>query len=80
MLKSRWLMIIFSLALVAGCSQQPLLPEGAIQCTEPRPDFCPMNYAPVCGYQGAEAIKTYSNGCSACGTAAVSHFIDGQCP
>ncbi len=48
-------------------------------CTEPRPEFCTMDYNPVCGSLDGGGTKTYSNGCSACSDSAVTGWIAGAC-
>lgn len=59
-----------------GQSQAPAAPVGA--CQEPRPEFCTMDYQPVCGY-GDKHQQTYSNGCSACADASVLGWVQGAC-
>ena len=49
-----------------------------------RPEFCTMEYAPVCAYyedaETGELLKrTAGNGCSACGDFAVKYYIRGEC-
>lgn len=48
-------------------------------CEDPRPQICTANYDPVCGQLGDGSHKTYANGCSACGDAAVSGHRPGAC-
>jgi hypothetical protein len=38
-----------------------------------------MDYRPVCASLTDGSVKTYSNGCTACGDAAVSSWIEGAC-
>ena len=48
-------------------------------CSDPRPEFCTMDYNPVCGTLEDGSSKTYSNGCTACSDAAVAGWILGAC-
>ena len=63
----------------------------SVACTEPRPQACTMEYAPVCATRdtGVRCItapcpsseqKTYSTGCTACSDAKVSSWVQGACP
>jgi hypothetical protein len=49
-------------------------------CEEPRPQVCTMDYRPVCGNLSDGGVKTYSNGCGACGDAKVISWVEGECP
>jgi len=53
---------------------------AALQCKEPRPTVCTMDYTPVCGLHKDHSVKTYSNGCSACAIAEVVSWTKGKCP
>jgi hypothetical protein len=70
--------------LLSACATTP--PDGptmttaARACEEPRPQVCTMDYRPVCASLADGVVKTYSNGCSACGDAAVSSWTEGACP
>ncbi|HIG40926.1 MAG: hypothetical protein ABGY96_24895 [bacterium] len=48
-------------------------------CEEPRPQFCTMIYAPVCGTDDQGDRKTYPSGCSACSDTRVVEFEQGEC-
>jgi len=59
----------------------------AIDCTEPRPEACTMEYMPVCGWysQDIQCIRypcadTYGNKCAACADGKVAYYTDGECP
>ena len=67
------------LILVAGCETQPT-PTLVTQCTEPRPQVCTMEYAPVCADLVAGGRKLYSSACNACADDAVSGYLSGECP
>ena len=49
-------------------------------CEEPRPQICTMDYRPVCGTLNDASVKTYANGCGACGDANVVSWVEGECP
>ena len=70
--------------LLGGCAasspDMKAMPEGAQVCEDPRPQVCTMDYRPVCGNLADGSQKTYSNGCGACGDAAVDFWTEGACP
>ena len=70
--------------LLSACattpSDEPTLATGAQVCEEPRPQICTMDYRPVCAKLADGSVKTYANGCSACGDAAVGSWTEGACP
>jgi hypothetical protein len=70
--------------LVSACattpSDGPAMGTAAQACEEPRPQVCTMDYRPVCARLSDGSVKTYSNGCSACGDASVSSWTEGACP
>lgn len=77
-----------ALLLLSGCStpatpaRPPESPQAAlapIACTEPRPEVCTMEYAPVCASMAAGGFRTYASGCSACGDPMVAAYQDGPC-
>jgi carboxypeptidase PM20D1 len=49
------------------------------QCTEPRPEICTMEYAPVCASLASGERREYSNGCSACADPEVLSHVSGPC-
>ena len=49
-------------------------------CTDPRPEICTQNYAPVCGIHEDGSRQTYSNGCTACSNPAVVGALPEPCP
>ncbi len=82
---------ILLLALLFGCSQTDNPPAmdsapapadipGIILCTDPRPEICTQQYAPVCGVHRDGTRKTYSNTCMACADAEVVGSLPGECP
>lgn len=59
-------------------------------CTEPRPQICTLQYAPVCAYvdNGIRCIrapcpnidrKTYGNACTACADPKAYGYENGEC-
>ena len=91
----RLCVILAVTALVSACAEKiPLatsgLPDNLIQCTNPRPEMCTMDYRPVCGIRDtgvrcvttpcdSTELMTYGNGCQACGDAAVIGYSEGAC-
>ena len=69
--------------LLGACAATPPLASvkatAAQACEEPRPQVCTMDYRPVCASLTDGSVKTYSNGCTACGDAAVSSWIESAC-
>jgi len=64
--------------------------EKWVVCTDPRPEMCTMEYAPVCAQRdnGIRCVQapcpstdlvTYSNACSACSDAKVYAYRLGEC-
>lgn len=82
-------------AFLSACVEQtPLatggLPENLVQCMDPRPEMCTMEYRPVCGVRDtgvrcittpcdSTELMTFGNGCQACGDAAVIGYTEGAC-
>ncbi len=65
---------------LAGCNSSPPAPVvSGTQCTEPRPQVCTMEYAPVCATLVTGGTADYSSGCNACADDAVSSYEQGQC-
>jgi len=69
--------------LLGACTTAPPVEPTMVavtqECEEPRPQVCTMDYRPVCASLTDGGIKTYANGCTACGDAAVSSWIEGAC-
>ena len=70
--------------LLSACAttppDEPAMGTAAQACEEPRPQVCTMDYRPVCANLADGAVKTYSNGCSACADASVGSWTKGACP
>ncbi len=67
-------------ACTTGPSVDPTVASQVQACEEPRPQVCTMDYRPVCASLTEGGVKTYSNGCGACGDAAVVSWTEGACP
>ena len=67
------------LLALAACQTRPP-PSLVTQCTEPRPQVCTMEYAPVCADLVAGGKKQYASACNACADDAVSAYLKGECP
>ena len=78
----RLAVLVGILIAATGCTQAETKP-GLVQCTEPRPEVCTMDYTPVCALRtgsGEEQWKTYANACTACSDAAVTGYRENACP
>lgn len=90
------LLIAAILFALAGCQQasEATAPDAAPamteqmpdefsrleKCTDPRPEICTQNYAPVCGVHEDGSRQTYSNSCTACSNPAVVGALPEPCP
>ncbi|GEM_PF-428900 len=54
-------------------------PLNQLDCFDPRPEICTMDYQPVCGFNLDNRSKTYSNACSACSDKEVVKYIKNKC-
>jgi len=83
-MKTLRILIAGLVVLLSACATTPPDESGmdtaAQACEEPRPQVCTMDYRPVCGNLADGSVKTYANGCGACGDASVSSWIEGACP
>ena len=50
-----------------------------IQCQEPRPKICTLQYEPVCAVMESGSINTYPSACNACADIAVSAWRPEPC-
>jgi hypothetical protein len=68
--------------LLASCAT-PMggqMPANAVQCTDPRPQICTMDYTPVCATRAeATEMATYANACTACADLSVIYHQPGAC-
>ena len=71
-----WLLLLTSCATPTGGE----IPANAVQCIDPRPQVCTMDYTPVCASRGETAeMATYANACTACADLSVSYHQPGAC-
>ena len=73
-------LVVLLSACATIAADEPTMAAAAQACEEPRPQACTMDYRPVCASLADGGVKTYSNGCSACGDASVSSWTEGACP
>ena len=66
--------------------QGPADPEASeapalqtVQCEEPRPKICTLQYEPVCAVMESGSINTYPSACNACADIAVSAWRPEPC-
>ena len=66
--------------------QGPADPEASeapalqtVQCEEPRPKICTLQYEPVCAVMESGSINTYPSACNACADIAVSAWRPESC-
>ena len=86
--------VLVCLTVVTACTalptdlfgQGPVDLEGSevpalqnIQCEEPRPKICAMQYEPVCAVMESGSINTYPSVCNACADIAVSAWRPKPC-
>ena len=70
---------------LSGClvSAPTTIPNGKaaaqVDCSNPRPMVCTMEYRPVCASLLAGGEKTYASGCNACADIAVSGYLLQAC-
>ena len=70
------------LTLLGACaSQEPAETDTSplVQCTDPRPQVCTMEYAPACATLKSGGQKEYASGCNACADDAVAAYLPGPC-
>ena len=53
--------------------------DASVQCSEPRPMVCTMEYRPVCATLVSGDTATYPSGCNACADIVVKSWTDGPC-
>ena len=61
----------------AEVSEAPIL--QTVQCEEPRPKICTLQYEPVCAVMESGSINTYPSACNACADIAVSAWRPEPC-
>jgi hypothetical protein len=60
-------------------TEQTETSPNLVQCTEPRPQMCTMEYLPVCADLRDGTRRTYASGCVACADADVVGYRPDQC-
>ena len=80
--------LVVLIALLGACATTPgggEIPANAVQCTEPRPQICTMDYTPVCANRCSDdscessEMRTYANACGACADPLVVYQQPGAC-
>jgi hypothetical protein len=66
--------------MLTGCLLPQPVSTMTTQCTQPRPQVCTMEYAPVCANLVAGGRKESSSACNACADDAVASYLSGPCP
>ncbi len=73
------ILILFAAPCFGGCDTNIDKEILDTVCSEPRPEVCTREYAPVCGFKLDGASKTYSNGCTACAEEEIMGYKNGEC-
>ncbi len=60
-------------------SEKPDSSATPVQCMEPRPQICTMEYIPVCATLRNGTRRTYSSGCTACADPNVTSYQPDRC-
>ncbi len=79
---SRRTFFFIAVLLASACGSPQQLQTAKMEpvnCPEPRPEMCTMDYNPVCGNLSDGTFKTYSNGCNACSDPKVASYSQGEC-
>ena len=88
MMKTRALIALLPWFLLLGSCATPTgseTPTNAVQCIEPRPQVCTMDYTPVCAKRCANTscesveMRTFANACTACADPLVVYQQPGAC-
>ena len=67
--------------LVACVSPNPPNDVAVLHhCEEPRPQVCTRDYRPVCARSDSKPYETAGNACTACSSAEVAGYVEGECP
>jgi hypothetical protein len=68
----------FLLSACNGTATSHTSLEG-VQCVDPRPQVCTMEYNPVCAVVSDGTSKQYSSPCNACADDAAKSYLPGAC-
>jgi hypothetical protein len=60
-------------------TQKPGSSPDVVQCLEPRPQMCTLEYLPVCADLRDGTKRTYASGCVACSDANVVSYGSSRC-
>jgi len=84
--------ILPGFVLLVSCTTHRVeqIPLNAVQCTDPRPQICTMDYTPVCATRDNSKpcataacepteTATYANACMACADPAVKYHLPTAC-
>ena len=84
--------ILSGFVLLVSCAthRAEQIPLNAMQCTDPRPQICTMDYTPVCATRDngtrcattpceTTETATYANACMACADPAVIYHLPAAC-
>lgn len=69
-------------SLLSACNGAATLDTASsegMQCADPRPQVCTMEYNPVCAVLSSGSSKQYSSPCNACADDAVMRYLSGAC-
>jgi hypothetical protein len=78
----RMLIIVALGSLLSACNgtTTPHSSSGeGVQCVDPRPQVCTMEYNPVCAVVSDGSSKQYSSPCNACADDAAKSYLPGAC-
>jgi len=86
------ILILAGCLLLVSCTTHRIeqIPLNAVQCTDPRPQICTMDYTPVCATRDnvtrcaktpceSTETATYANACTACADPAVMYHLPAAC-
>jgi hypothetical protein len=77
------MLIVVALGLSLSACNGTTTPHSSsvegVQCVDPRPQVCTMEYNPVCAVLGDGSSKQYSSPCNACADDAVKSHLSGAC-
>lgn len=76
------MLTVFALGLLlsacSGTTPDTSSMDG-VECVDPRPQVCTMEYNPVCALVSEGHSKQYSSPCNACADDAVKSYQPGAC-
>ena len=72
--------IVLATILFTGCMSPTKTTPLTTQCTDPRPQVCTMEYAPVCAVLESGARAEASSACNACADDKITGYVLGPCP